>query len=163
LRVILTETELTNFSEITEYLYIGVQPAQGHYDQLRDLGVRLVINMRFNRRPAVDPHKEPIETLWLPSFDSPLLPIPISSLLRGAERAVDVISKGGKVYVHCTYGIHRSVAMGSCILIAMGYSISAAMDLIKERRPVADPYVFYIQRRIRRFAAEWDRRHGSPG
>lgn len=159
----MSTSELTNFSEITDYLYIGVQPAQGHYDQLRALGVRLIINLRFNSRPASDPHEEPIETLWLPAFDSPLLPIPISYLLRGAERSREVILSGGKVYVHCTYGIHRSVAMGACILIAMGYPVTAAMDLIKERRSVADPYAIYIHARIKKFAAEWQRRHVSTG
>jgi protein tyrosine phosphatase (PTP) superfamily phosphohydrolase (DUF442 family) len=158
----LSESGLTNFSEITDYLFIGVQPEQGHYDILRSLGVKLIINMRFGSRPAHDPHTAAIETLWLPSFDSPLLPVPIRYLLRGAARAVDVIAMEGKVYVHCAYGIHRSVAMGACILIAMGQSPSAAMDLIKERRPVADPYVFYIRSRINRFAAVWEQRKHPP-
>jgi hypothetical protein len=48
--------------------------------------------------------------------------------------------------------------MGACILIAQGYDPPAAMKLIAERRSVADPFAYYIQPRILKFANEW----GSP-
>jgi protein-tyrosine phosphatase len=67
-----------------------------------------------------------------------------------------MIREGGKVYAHCAGGRHRAAAMGASILIAQGYDAEAAMKLIKERRPFADPRVFYIRPRIMRFAKEWD-------
>ena len=93
--------------------------------------------------------------LWLHTFDSPLIPIPVRALIRGVQAALEVIGEGGKVYTHCARGRHRSVAMGAAILIAQGLSPEAAMSLIKERRAVADPYMFYIQRRIMMFARRW--------
>jgi len=148
-----------NFSKITDDLFIGTTPSVEDYDGLRDLGVRLVINMRIERMPYKDPHPTPIERLWLPTFDSPLIWIPIRSLMRGAHLALGVIEKGGKVYTHCAHGIHRGVTMGSCILIAQGYDPLAAMELIKEKRPQADPYAFYIRPRILKFAREWGKNH----
>ena len=146
-----------NYSIITDDLFIGTTPSSVDYDCLRDLGIRLVLNMRIERRPHRDPHPTPIERLWLPTFDTPLIPIPIRPLMRGAKAALETIRSGGKVYAHCAYGAHRGVTMGACILIAQGMSPLEAMELIKSKRPHADPDAFHIHPRIMKFAREWDR------
>jgi hypothetical protein len=146
-----------NISQITEDLFVGNMPFQRDYDRLRDLGVRLVINMRFTLGPSLDDHAEPIETLWLRSIDSPFFPIPIANLILGARRALETIREGGRVYAHCAYGRHRGPAMGACILIAQGYPPREAMQLIKDRRAIADPFAWYIRPRILKFAKEWNR------
>ena len=46
--------------------------------------------------------------------------------------------------------------MGAAILIAQGMSPLSAMDLIKEKRPQADPFAFYIRPRILKFANQWN-------
>ena len=148
-----------NFSTITDDLFIGSMPTVNHYDQLRELGVRLIINMRFSLAPKPDPYQPPIHTLWLRSIDSPFFPISIPKLMRGAQTALTTIHDGGKVYTHCAYGRHRGVAMGACILIAQGFDPQAAMQLIKERRSVADPFAYYIRPRILKFANEWKMNH----
>lgn len=145
-----------NFSQITDYLFIGSQPSFTDYDRLRELGIRLIINMRFSRGPRPDPHSQPISTLWLPSIDSPLFPISIQKLVRGAQAALETIRAGGKVLAHCAYGRHRGVAMGACILIAQGFDPFEAMELIADRRSVADPYAYYIRPRILKFANVWN-------
>ena len=153
-----------NFSQITDQLFIGSQPSLTDYDRLRELGIRLIINMRFSRGPEPDSHsfdnaqdKHPsISTLWLRSIDSPLFPIPIRKLIRGAQAALETFCRGGKVYTHCAYGRHRSVAMGACILIAQGFDPIAAMELITQRRSVADPNAYYIRPRILKFAELWN-------
>lgn len=153
-----------NFSQITDDLFIGTTPSVSEYDQLRELGVRLVINMRFSQPPKTDPHpfdgaqgKHPrIKTLWLQSIDSPFFPLSIPKLVFGAQAALATIRDGGKVYAHCAYGRHRGPAMGACILIAQGYDPHAAMQLIKERRAFADPFAWYIRPRILKFAKEWN-------
>jgi protein-tyrosine phosphatase len=144
-----------NFSPVTDNLFIGTTPSPNDYDHLHELGVELVINMRLEYRPRKDPFTPPLRLLWLPTFDSPLIPIPIKSLVRGAIAALETIQNGGKVYAHCAGGVHRGVTMGAAILIAQGYDPHAAMTLIKERRPVADPFAFYIRPRILKFAREW--------
>ena len=144
-----------NFSRITDDLFIGDTPQPDDYDQLRELGVRLVINMRFEKRPADDPHSLPLNVLWLRTFDNPILVIPIHKLIRGAHAALDTIHSGGKVYAHCAKGRHRGVAMGAAILIAQGHLPDEAIELIKARRSLADPDAFYIRRRILRFARQY--------
>ena len=144
-----------NFSQITNDLFIGNMPSLGEYDTLRDLGVRLIINMRFSRAPHPDHHHPPIHTLWLRSLDNPFFPISIHKLMHGAQAAMETIREGGRVYAHCAYGRHRGVAMGACILIAQGFDPFAAMKLIAERREVADPFAYYIKPRILKFAEQW--------
>jgi len=146
-----------NFSKITEELFIGDTPSANDYDILRDLGVRLIINMRFEKRPAMDLHQPPLHFLWLPTFDTPGLVIPIRFLIRGVRVALDTFKEGGKVYVHCQRGRHRGAAMGASILIALGYDPDEAIELIKVQRPIADPNIFYIRSRILRFARAWQR------
>jgi dual specificity MAP kinase phosphatase len=139
-------------SRITDDLFIGDTPSPQDYDLLRDLGVRLVINMRFEQGPAPDPGSPPLDFLWLRTIDTPLLPIPIRALLEGARAALETIRAGGKVYAHCAKGRHRGPAMGAAILIAQGHSPQEAVRLIRSGRPSADPEIFYIRSRILRFA-----------
>jgi hypothetical protein len=146
-----------DFSRITDSLFIGDTPLREDYDFLRDLGVRLVINMRLEKPPARDLHHPPLKLLWLPTVDSPGLVIPIRCLSRGVRAALETIRAGGKVYAHCARGRHRGVAMGASILIALGYDPHEAMQLIKLQRPDADPDAFYIRSRILRFARAWQK------
>jgi dual specificity MAP kinase phosphatase len=144
------------FSNITDDLFIGITPLVTDYNGLRELGIKLLINMRLMHGPFPDDHPEPIKLLWLRTFDSPLFPIPVSKLMKGAKAALEMIEAGGKVYVHCAGGRHRGVAMGSCILIAQGYAPEAAIKLIAERRLVADPNAYYIRSQIMQFAHQWN-------
>jgi len=147
-----------NYSKITENLYIGTTPRSDHYESLHQLGVNLVINMRIGLPPRSDPHIPPMKTLWLPVIDSPLFPIPIRAFNKGADAALKVIDQGGVVFTHCSRGRHRGPAMGACILIAQGMPMEAAMQLIKQQRPVSDLQIWYIQRRIIKFEHTWKAR-----
>jgi protein-tyrosine phosphatase len=146
-----------DFSHITENLLIGTTPAPHDYEQLRELSVKLVINMRVEQGPFPDPHDPPLDFLWLRTFDTMFVPIPIGALIRGTQAALKVIESGSRVYVHCAAGRHRSVALGAAILIAQGHAPQPAMQLIKSKRSFADPEIFYIRWRILKFAAEWAR------
>jgi len=147
---------MLDLSPITEDLLIGTTPTPQDYYHLRNLGVRLVINMRLEHPPRPDLHPAPLRFLWLPTVDSPLLLIPIRLLRRGAQAALETIRQGGKVYAHCAGGRHRGVAMGAAILVAQGCPPEAAIALIKSQRPAADPGIFYIRSRILRFRRTWD-------
>ena len=145
-----------DISKINENLYVGTTPATEDYDLLRDRGVTLVINMRFESRPRPDNHNPPMARLWLPTFDSPLIPIPLRALRKGVHAALEIIHTGGKVFVHCAAGVHRSVALAAAILIAQGHPPDGAAELLKARRPAADPEIWYIRRRIEKFASTWE-------
>jgi dual specificity MAP kinase phosphatase len=150
-----------DYSQITDQLFIGTTPSRLDYELLRGLGVRLIINMRFwHARPPEDGSPS-LRYLHLRTFDTPLLPIPAGALVRGAEEAIDVMSRGGKIYAHCSRGRHRSVAMAAAILIAQGLSAEKAMELIKQRRRSADPAAPHIRPRIMEFARQWSGRRSS--
>ncbi len=146
---------MMNYSQITKDLLIGTTPLASDYETLRNLGVQLVINMRIERRPFADSHNPPMPVLWLPTFDSPFIHIPVHVLRKGAIASLEVIQQGGKVYAHCAEGKHRGVAMGAAILIALGYPAEEAMRQIKQKRSNASPYTWYIKKQILRFANSW--------
>jgi protein tyrosine phosphatase (PTP) superfamily phosphohydrolase (DUF442 family) len=147
-----------NYSRITDYLYIGTTPKAVDYDTLHELGIGLVINMRFGFPPRRDPLAPPIRSLWLPVIDSPLIPIPIRALQMGVQEALKVLENGGVIYTHCSKGRHRGPAMGACILIAQGMPPEQAMVRIKQQRPISDPHIWYIRRRIMKFTLVWNTR-----
>jgi protein tyrosine phosphatase (PTP) superfamily phosphohydrolase (DUF442 family) len=145
-----------NYSAITDSLLIGTSPRRADFDLLRDLGVGLVINMRWMPGPRPTAGEPALRYVWFRTFDNPLLPIPVRALIKGVRLALEEIQAGGKVYTHCAAGRHRSVAMAAAILIAQGLAPEGAMGLIKEKRPVADPDAFHIRKRIMMFAEQWE-------
>lgn len=146
-----------NLSKITDYLYVGKQPKNaGDYGVLHDLGIGLILNTRAKQGPYPDPLGNPIRTLWIPTHDNFLKPIPLDALLQGVREAMHhLVEEKGKVYVHCAGGRRRSVAMSCCILIAMGYGAEQAMALVKAQRPEADPDARHIKKKILEFEAYW--------
>ncbi len=144
-----------NYSPITENLIVGTSPARRDFDLLRELGVTLVINMRWMPGPKPPPDDPGLRYIRFRTFDNPFLPIPLRALVQGVQLALEEIKSGGKVYTHCAKGRHRSVAMAAAILIAQGRPLEEAMLLIKQQRPVADPNAFHIRRRIELFAQQW--------
>jgi protein-tyrosine phosphatase len=142
-------------SQITDYLYISAWPRGDHVDAIQALNIRLILSMHWIR-PSNSLGDSQVGLLWLPTFDTPITPIPMNTLKRGVEAALPVIQKGGCVLSHCRAGVHRSVAMACSVLIAKGYSADQAIQLIKEQRLVADPDVWYIRRRIYKFEQVWN-------
>jgi hypothetical protein len=143
-----------DLSEITNYLYISAWPRGDHAEEIRALNVRLILSMHWIKPSRTLGHP-PVQLLWLPTFDNPLMPMPVSTLQRGVEAALPVIADGYRVLVHCRAGVHRSVAMACCVLIGMGQTADEAMELVKEQRSVADPDAWYIKRRIYKFEKVW--------
>ena len=148
-------------SRVTDQLFLASRPRARHVDHVRGLGVDLVLSMIWFAPPRALT-RPPFRLMRLPCFDSPLLPIPLFILRRGAAAAALVLDAGGRVLVYCRAGRHRSVAMASCILIARGMPADEAMDLIVANRPIADPHAVHIERRIRAFERDWVQRQ-RPG
>ena len=72
-----------DYSAITKQLYIGTTPNRFDYAVLRDLGVRLVINMRFLRGRTPPAGIPPMRYMRFRTIDNPLFPIPMEVLLQG--------------------------------------------------------------------------------
>ena len=145
-----------DISKITDQLYIAAHPKAEDVNAIRDMNVRLILNMIFIR-PADIYRNPPFRMLTLRTFDSIFLPIPIGKLVRGVKAALPVIEGGESILVYCREGRHRSVAMAAAVLIGQGNSADEAMQLISLKRSKADPYAWHIQRRIRKFEEVWRR------
>jgi protein tyrosine phosphatase (PTP) superfamily phosphohydrolase (DUF442 family) len=147
-----------SISKITDFLYVAPWPTEDDIQHLESQGVRLVLSMRQRLPPTFFAHPN-LQVVHLPTTDFVLLPMPMEMLHRGVEAALPVIEAGGGVAIFCKQGRRRSVAMACCILIGSGYTADQAMQLVVEKRPIADPYIWHIRRRIHRFEAEWRARH----
>lgn len=141
-------------SQITDYLYLSAWPRRQDVDFLHESNIRLILSMHWIK-PSNTLSQPPVRLLWLPTIDQPFAPIPMRLLQRGVENALPVIDEGFRVLVHCRAGMHRSVAMACCVLIGTGYSADEAMQLVKEHREAADPDIWYIRNRIRKFEVFW--------
>jgi len=149
-----------SISEITPYLYISSFPGRKNAEQIRGLGIRLILSMYLVRPNGIF-RRPPFRLLWTPVIDSPLTPIPLRVFHKGVQAALPVIEEGGKALVHCRWGVHRSVAMACCILIAGGASVNDAVALVKSQRPGARPEEEYVLARIRMFEEEWRLKTGD--
>ncbi|MDO8963338.1 MAG: hypothetical protein Q7W30_02475 [Coriobacteriia bacterium] len=146
-----------DISAITEQLFVASRPRSRHVEHVRGLGVDLVISMVWFAPPR-ELAKPPFHIVRLPSIDNPLFPIPLWVLRRGVTAALLVIGAGGRVLVYCRAGMHRSVAMAACILVALGMSSDEAMSTIEASRAIADPHARHIESRIRAFERDWLKR-----
>jgi hypothetical protein len=145
---------IPDVSAITDYLYISAWPRGDHADEIRAMKVRLILSMHWIK-PARNLGHDPIRLLWLPTIDNPFFPMPVRSFELGVKAALPVIKDGYRVLVHCRAGVHRSVAMACCVLIGMGFNAEDAMKLVRQKRSVSDPDVWYIRNRILKFEKQW--------
>jgi hypothetical protein len=150
-----------DISPITDYLYISAWPRADQAEAIRAMNVRLILSMHWIK-PSPLLGYPPVRLLWLPTIDHPLAPIPIRTLERGVEAALPVIRAGYRVLVHCRAGVHRSVAMACCVLIGLGQNADEASRLVEQKRLVADPRAWYIQRRISKFEQHWRMKISDP-
>ncbi len=139
-------------SQITDSLYVGRTPRKGDYQALHDLGITLLVNMRAEWPSPLVARQKLIQDVWVPSLDLPIGFVSQKRLLATAQLAKKVIDAGGKVYVFCHKGRHRSVAMASAILMLQGYSLDEVHSLFAMQRPVADLERYQVRRSVRRFS-----------
>ena len=93
-----------------------------------------IINLRVesdDREQGID--VAPENYLWLPTIDhtSPT----VEQLQAAAEFTQQRISTGGRVYIHCAAGVGRAPLTAAAYLVAQGYSVEEASELLRSRRP----------------------------
>ena len=153
------ETDVLDISEITESLFISNWPIAKHVPVINSYGIDLIVCTVMERQDK-ELNQPPLRMIQIRLIDAPFLPMPLSQLRRGVEAALPIMESGGKVLTFCKSGIHRSVAMASCILIGQGYSAEEAMRMVANGREVADPYKPHIRKRIEKFEPYWHDKQG---
>ncbi len=141
-----------DMSRITDQLYVGRTPRRRDYQTLADVGITLLINMRAEWPSPIFVRQNIMQDIWVPCFDLPLGFVGQKRLLATALLAKQEIERGGKVYVFCHKGRHRSVAMASAVLLLQGYSLAKVQALFVKQRPVSDLKRYQVHRAVSRFA-----------
>jgi protein-tyrosine phosphatase len=149
---------MPDISPITDYLYLASRMDFSHIEDLQVLKIDLIISMIGNDRPPDVFGKPPMRLVWLRAYDTFLTPVSMRMLRKGVREARPVIDRGGRVLVFCRAGRHRSVTMAAAILISQGYTADEAAGRISDTRAVADPAIWYVKRRIRKFERYWKKR-----
>jgi protein-tyrosine phosphatase len=107
-------------------------------------GITHIIDMQieFDDTPLAWEHG--IEVLWNPTVDD-FEAKPAALLQRGVDFAKKALDEpDAKLYVHCAAGVHRAPMMTLALLGAMGWDLEDAMELIQDKRPVADFAEIYV-------------------
>ncbi len=139
--------------QVTPQLFVGAQFRRRGWRIIRHWGVNGVVNMRSefdDRSLGVDiPHYLHLSTI---DDDAPSL----EALRQGVAFIHEVISAGGKVYVHCGAGVGRAPTMAAAYLISTGLKPEEAWQKIRSVRKFIRPT--RVQReQIERFAAQLER------
>lgn len=139
-------------SVITDGVYIGRYRAARDRDFMLDKGVTHVINCAASSCESMYPAD--FTYLNLPLKDEPLsedmlhLPMtPLASFIPASAFFIqDCLDRNGKVMVHCRKGISRSVAIvAGFLMFERGASLVEAVNLIRNRRKVADPNIWFVE------------------
>jgi hypothetical protein len=128
----LTGRPLLQYSEVTPQLYVGPQYGQPGKRMLQARGINACVNMRIERDDAA--HGLALDRyLHLPTVDDTAPSL--EHLEQGVAFIRDVISGGGKVYIHCGAGVGRAPSMAAAYLMAEGYTLAEALAMIRKPRP----------------------------
>ena len=97
--------DLPNFGTVDGKLLRGGQPTAAGFGKLRDLGVRTVVNLRY---------EEPDEALTVAGLGMRYLYLPVPDTDRPADDqiarflALQREPEAAKIYVHCAWGVNRT-------------------------------------------------------
>lgn len=129
-------------SEIVPYVYVG--------PQYNKLGQILLYLSRFtssvNMREDFDDAEHNLAMphyCYLPidCYNPQILEACVNQLFIGVDFIKKAVEKREKTYVHCNFGVHRSVVLTIAYILSLGYSISEAHDILFCKRP--DLVTFY--------------------
>ena len=120
-----------NFDFVTERIAIGQKiESQEFAEALRAAGITHVLNL----------FRGDLESFWrghvryVPQEDDGS-PRTTAQVKMAVDYAFDVLRDGGKLYIHCQWGLGRSPAACYAILRHFGFSQDEAVALINKKRP----------------------------
>ena len=115
-------------------LAIGHKPGKKLRAELADQSCTLVVNLLSDAESKASEGEARVR-LRLATATPP-----------GAERSAEILAlfermcteleRGGRVYLHCSAGLHRTGMITNAFLRHIGYSAEASLELIRELRPL---------------------------
>ncbi|MEI7987843.1 MAG: dual specificity protein phosphatase [Chloroflexota bacterium] len=149
----ITGVPILRYCKITPEVYVGSQFRLKGKHLLEREGINAVVNMRKEFDDAA--HDLTLEHYChLPTIDDDAPSM--QALTRGVTFMQDVITGGGKIYVHCAGGVGRAPTMAAAYYISQGMSVSDALALITNVRPFI--YITPIQmERLSEWSQKWQK------
>jgi len=127
----------------------GIWTAE-NMEKVAQAGITHVIDMQIEFDDTPLGKAIGVQVLWNPTDDD-FEPKPPDLFRRGLEFAERALADDeAKLFIHCAAGVHRAPMMTLALLASMGWSLNDAMELIENRRPVADFADVYVES-VRRF------------
>ena len=112
--------------------------------KVAEAGITHIIDMQIEFDDTALAAEFGMKVLWNPTDDDFELK-PAEVFRRGVEFAQGVLDAEGKLFIHCAAGVHRAPMMALAVLGTMGWELEDAMQLIENRRPVADFAEVYVR------------------
>ena len=134
-------------SRILPDLFVGDHGASIGYEQLVQLGITHVLNVKGGHRVPPLPYSEKLSLHSVPLSDfgdddlASRLP-ECFSVLEACRRS------GGRCLVHCSQGMNRSPSVVLAFLVCSAHtrwSLAEAWAFVKARRPMVSPHHLYFE------------------
>jgi protein-tyrosine phosphatase len=128
----LTGIPFVKYSQITPQIYVGAQIRKAGKQKLEVWGIHSSVNMRIEY-DDVAYDVALAQHCHLPTEDghAPTL----TQLQTGINFIHEMVTAGGKVYIHCRSGLGRAPTMAVAYFVSQGYSLSEAVKLVERKRP----------------------------
>jgi Dual specificity phosphatase, catalytic domain len=131
--------------EVLPGLYIGAEPGRRAGRLLAKAGVTHAVDLRSSP-PAASPWPEGVTVLRFPllEYEAP----GVEALDLVSKQVVGLTLQGAVVYIHCRAGVQRAPMVACAVLVQMGWPLSDAFQLIRQRRAVtalSDPQVAVLR------------------
>lgn len=115
-------------------LAIGHKPGRKLREQLELQGCTMVVSLLSLTESSAEESDRRIR-LPLAGADLPK-PERTPEILATFERMHEALRAGGRLYLHCSAGLHRTGLIANAFLRWLGYSAEDALALITELRPL---------------------------
>ena len=134
-------------------LWVGSAPDGHDVEGVIDLGINAVVDLRAERGPVEYwPADIEVRNVALVDHGTPT----VAQLTDAADAVVSLMRAGREVLVHCHAGLERGPTVACAALVASGWQLRDAYDVVMSARPGARPTDGQMTA-LREFAA----RHGA--
>jgi protein-tyrosine phosphatase len=113
---------------------IGHKPGRKLREQLERQGCTLVVSLLSEKESNAEENQHRIR-LTLAGADLPS-PQRTPEIIATFERMHAALREGGRLYLHCSAGLHRTGMIANAFLRWLGYSAEDALASIAELRPL---------------------------
>lgn len=127
-----------NYSDVTAHVAVGGAFRKRQIRRLKQRGVGAVIDCRLEASDdAAALDRVGIAFLHVPTLDRHGFTVP--QMERGVSWALERISAGDRVFVHCEHGVGRGPLLACAVLVAQGDTAPQALRRVRAARWQALP------------------------